>query len=60
MDLVNGLPGSGKEFHNAQDAIDYMYDAHLLEKNSCYDPESEDITRLLKYIVSIEVLIYNF
>ncbi|XP_052100793.1 uncharacterized protein KIAA0825-like [Mytilus californianus] len=47
----NDMPGN-KQSDNPKDCITYMLDSHLLEKDSCYDPESDDINTILSHVSS--------
>ncbi|XP_064652487.1 uncharacterized protein KIAA0825-like isoform X2 [Lineus longissimus] len=49
---VNNLPGN-RVFTTATDAIEHMSEHHILEKTSCFDPDPEDVTRLLKHVLSV-------
>lgn len=47
----NDLPGN-KPWDNPKDCITYMLDTHILEKDSCYDPEANDINTILSHVAS--------
>ena len=52
MKTCNDLPGN-KQWDNPKDCITYMLDTHILEKDSCYDPEADDINTILSHVVYI-------
>ena len=39
-------------FSNPVDALTVLNEARILDKATCYDPDSEDISKLLKHAVS--------
>ncbi|CAH1798032.1 unnamed protein product [Owenia fusiformis] len=51
--LTNKVPGMRSGFEEPTDMIHFMTQGNLMEKTSCYDPESEDITRLLRNLLHI-------
>lgn len=55
---TNSLPGN-KDWSSPQDAINHMLNTNILEKDSCYDPEPDDINTILNHIVNMNCQIYN-
>lgn len=51
LDFTNELPGS-KCFTSPKEGLTHMHNSHVLEKDSCYDPEMEDVMAMLTYLVS--------
>ncbi|XP_033750005.1 LOW QUALITY PROTEIN: uncharacterized protein KIAA0825-like [Pecten maximus] len=49
LNTVNKLPGN-REWDDPRDAIANMLSANMLEKDSCYDPEPEDVHTILSHI----------
>ena len=52
LTMTNDLTGNVKNnFTNPLEAVDILSQGHLLDKSSCYDPEPEAVTRLLRRVV---------
>ena len=52
MDMSNDLaPGDEKRSHPA-DAAEQIAEYHLLDKETCNDPDSEEVTHFLRHVVS--------
>ncbi|XP_041373481.1 uncharacterized protein KIAA0825-like [Gigantopelta aegis] len=49
LKFTNDLPGS-KDFSTPKEGLAHMLNSHVLEKDSCYDPEIEDVTAMLSYL----------
>ncbi|XP_048250492.1 uncharacterized protein KIAA0825-like [Haliotis rufescens] len=49
LDFTNELPGS-KCFTSPKEGLTHMHNSHVLEKDSCYDPEMEDVMAMLTYL----------
>ncbi len=52
LKMTNDLTGNVKDnFTNPIEAVDCLSQGHLLDKSSCYDPDPEAITLMLKHVV---------
>ena len=51
MKLTNGVVG--KDYITPKDALLSMISNHVLEEESCYDPEPDTVTDILCHAVSI-------
>lgn len=47
----NNLPGN-KQFGSPKEAVNHVISTHIIEKDSCYDPEAEDVLTILTHVVS--------
>ena len=54
MKLTNNVVG--KDYVTPKDALHSMMSNHVLEKDSCYDPEPDAITDILSHAVSAAVI----
>ncbi|XP_062617081.1 uncharacterized protein KIAA0825-like [Saccostrea cucullata] len=48
----NNLPGN-KQFASPKEAINNVISTHIIEKDSCYDPEAEDVLTILSHVISV-------
>lgn len=51
LDMTTELTGQ-QTFLHPVDAINHVADNQLLEKMACYNPEPEQVNKLLKHVVS--------
>lgn len=49
----------GKEYITPRDALLSMISTHVLEKDTCYDPEPDAVTEILAHAVSYHIIKAN-
>ena len=52
LEMSQGLTGQYPQFHDPGDALDHVAEKRLLEKTACFDPEADEINKLLRHVVS--------
>ena len=51
--MSQGLTGQYPQFHDPGDALDHVAEKRLLEKTACFDPEADEINKLLRHVVGL-------
>lgn len=52
LKTCNKLPGN-KQYSSPKEAVNHVISTHIIEKDSCYDPEAEDVLTILSHVVSV-------
>lgn len=58
LKTCNQLPGN-KQYSSPKEAVNHVISTHIIEKDSCYDPEAEDVLTILSHVVSVLTPIYS-
>lgn len=58
LKTCNKLPGN-KQYSSPKEAVNHVISTHIIEKDSCYDPEAEDVLTILSHVVSVLTPIYS-
>ncbi|XP_014678057.1 PREDICTED: uncharacterized protein LOC106817859 [Priapulus caudatus] len=51
LKMVNELPNS-KEHDSTEEAVEFLNSSNMLDKISCFDPDTTDVQHILKHVVS--------
>ena len=51
LKMTTELAGPDRSFTHPAEALNFLGEQHLLDSTSCYDPDTEDITKLLRHQV---------
>lgn len=52
LKTCNKLPGN-KQYSSPKEAVNHVISTHIIEKDSCYDPEAEDVLTILSHVISV-------
>ncbi|KAK3097727.1 hypothetical protein FSP39_012501 [Pinctada imbricata] len=53
LGTCNSLPGN-RQYSRPREAINNLLNAHIIDKDSCYDPETEDVLTILSHMSVLE------